>query len=104
MKQNTEIRCRYCGADGLVENGRSGNGTQRCRCSGCGRSFQYEYRYNAWQTGVKKQIEKQTLNSSGIGDISGNLGIAPNTAVSGLKKNSCGSESVFRPPAGRNLD
>ena len=102
MKQYTEIRCRYCGADDLVKNGRGENGTQRYRCGGCGRSFQHEYKYNAWKPGVKKQIEKQTLNSSGIRDISGNLSIAPNTVVSELKKNSCGSESVFHPPAGRN--
>ena len=97
MKQYIEIRCRHCGAGDPVKNGRSGNGAQRCRCSGCGRSFQHEYRYNAWKPGVKEQIEKQTLNSSGIGDIGGNLCIAPNTAVSGLKKTPAEVNPCFGP-------
>ncbi|WP_417912323.1 transposase-like zinc-binding domain-containing protein [Candidatus Electronema sp. TJ] len=41
------MRCRRCGADDLVRNGRSENGTQRCRCNQCGRSFQNEYSCNA---------------------------------------------------------
>ncbi|MCI5130852.1 MAG: IS1 family transposase [Candidatus Electrothrix sp. EH2] len=40
MKQYIEIRCRHCGADDLVKNGRSENGTQRYRCNECGKSFQ----------------------------------------------------------------
>jgi transposase-like protein len=102
MKQHIEIRCRYCGTDDLAKNGRSENGMQRYRCGGCGRSFQHEYKYNAWKPGVKEQIEKQTLNSSRIRDISGNLNISPNTVVSELKKNSGGSEFVFYAAAGRS--
>lgn len=86
MKQYIEITCRYCGADDIAKNGRSENGAQRYCCGGCGRSFQHEYTYNAWKPGVKEQIEKQTLNSSGIRDIGRNLGISPNTVVSELKK------------------
>ncbi len=104
MKQYIEIICRYRGADDLVKNGRGENGMRRCRRSGCGRSFQREYTYNAWKPGVKEQIEKQTLNSSGIRDISRNLNISPNTVVSELKKNSGGSESVFYAAAGRSRD
>ena len=36
--------------------------------------------------GIKEQIEKQTLNSSGVIDISRNLGISENTVISELKK------------------
>ena len=86
MKQYIEIRCRYCGADELAKNGRSENGTQRYRCNECGKNFQHEYRYNAWKPGVKNQIEEQTLNSSGIRDISRNLSISRNTVLSELKK------------------
>ncbi|XOF34105.1 MAG: transposase [Candidatus Electrothrix sp. YB6] len=39
LKQYIEIRCRYCGADDFVKNGRSENGTQRYRCNECGKSF-----------------------------------------------------------------
>jgi transposase len=102
MKQYIEIRCRHCGADDLVKNGRSENGTQRYRCNECERSFQNEYSYNAWKPGVKDQIETQTVNSSGVRDIGRNLGISKNTVISELKKNSCRSESVFPAAGGRN--
>ena len=84
MKQYIEITCRYCGTDDLAKNG-----AQRYRRGGYGRSFRHEYTYNAWKPGVKERIETRTLNSSGIGDIGGNLGISPNTAVSELNLKYC---------------
>ena len=102
MKQHIEIRCRSCGAEDLVKNGRSENGTQRYRCNECGKSFQNEYSYNAWKPGVKSQIETQTINSSGVRDIGRNLGISKNTVISELKKNSSRSESVFHAASRRN--
>lgn len=86
MKQYIEILCRYCQSDNLVKNGRSENGTQRYRCNECLKSFQNDYRYNAHKPGVKEQIIEQTLNSSGVRDISRNLGISKNTVMSELKK------------------
>ena len=86
MKQYIEIGCRYCGADDLAKNGRSENGTQRYCCNRCGKSFQNEYSCNAWKPGVKDQIERQTLNSSGVRDVSRNLNISRNTVISELKK------------------
>lgn len=86
MEQYIKILCRYCGKDDLVKNGHSENGTQRYRCNHCKKTFQTEYSYNAWQPGVKEQIETQTLNSSGVRDIGRNLGISKNTVISDLKK------------------
>ena len=86
MKQYVKIICRHCGSDDLVKNGHSENGTQRYRCNICKGSFQTEYTYNAWQPGIREQIEKQTLNSSGVRDISRNLEISKNTVISELKK------------------
>ena len=86
MKQYIEIRCRHCESEDLVKNGRSENGTQRYRCNTCGKSFQHEYSYNAWKPGVKEQIEKQTLNSCGVRDISRNLDISKDTVISELRK------------------
>ena len=83
MKQYIEIKCRHCGAEDLVKNGRSENGTQRYRCNKCRKSFQYD---NAWKPGVKEQIEMQTLNSSGVRDISRNLAVSRNTVISELRK------------------
>lgn len=80
----------------MVKNGRSENGTQRYRCKKCKKSFQHEYTYNAWKPGIKEQIEKQTLNSGGVRDISRNLNISKDTVISELRKKKTGrSESVF---------
>jgi transposase-like protein len=86
MNQYMEIQCRGCGSSDLVKNGLSENGTQRYRCNDCGKSFQNEYRYNAWKPGVKEQIEQQTLNSCGVRDISRNLAISKDTVISELRK------------------
>jgi transposase-like protein len=86
MKQYIKITCRYCGSDDLVKNGHSENGTQRYFCKDCKKSFRIEYSYNAWKPGVKEQIEIQTLNSSGVRDISRNLEISKSTVISELKK------------------
>ncbi|NJL12383.1 MAG: IS1 family transposase [Microscillaceae bacterium] len=59
---------------------------QRYRCKGCGKSFQADYSYNAWKAGIKEQIDTQTLNSSGVRDISRNLKIAKGTVIRHLKK------------------
>jgi transposase-like protein len=88
MKQYIEIKCRCCGAEDLVKNGRSENGTQRYRCNKCRKSFQHDYTYNAWKPGVKEQIEIQTLNSGGVRDISRTLDISKNTVISELRKKS----------------
>ncbi|GAK54205.1 insertion element protein [Candidatus Moduliflexus flocculans] len=86
MKQYIQIDCPFCQSDDLVKNGQSENGTQRYRCKSCRKSVQWEYLYRAWLPEVKQQIVEQTLNSSGVRDISRNLGIAKNTVIAELKK------------------
>lgn len=86
MKHYIQIACPHCDSEDLVKNGQSENGTQRYRCKTCRKSFQWEYRYRAWLPDVKEQIVEQTLNSSGVRDISRNLGIAKNTVIAALKK------------------
>ena len=86
MKQFVQICCPSCESDDLVKNGHSENGTQRYRCKQCRRSFQWDYRYKAWEPGIKEQITEQTLNGSGVRDISRNLGIAKQTVSAELKK------------------
>jgi transposase len=104
MKQYIHIDCPYCQSDDLVKNGHSENGTQRYRCNSCKRSFQWEYTYPAWLPGTKEQIETQTLNGSGVRDISRNLDIAKNTVIAALKKNACrGQLSLRRPPGGETI-
>lgn len=86
MKQYIQIYCPHCEHDDLVKNGHSENGTQRYVCNGCHRSFQWEYTYRAWIPEVKEQIATQTLNGSGVRDISRNLGISKTTVLAELKK------------------
>ena len=86
MKQYIQIICRHCGSDDLARNGHSPNGKQRYLCNNCKKSFRTEYSYNACKPGIKEQIEKQTLNSSGVRDISRNPEISKNTVISELKK------------------
>ena len=87
MKHHQAIQCPHCSSSDLQKNGHSENGTQRWRCTHCGKSFQLTYRYHARKPGVKEQITVLTLNGSGVRDISRNLGINKNTVVSELKKN-----------------
>ena len=86
MKQSIQIECPSCQSDDLVKNGHSENGTQRYRCNLCRKSFQWEYLYRAWLPDVKRQIVEQTLNSSGIRDMSRNLGISKHPVLAELKK------------------
>jgi transposase-like protein len=70
-----------------MKNGKSSNGTQKWQCNSCKKHFRLEYRYNAWQVGVKEKIIEMTLNSSGVRDISRVLQINKNTVCATLKKN-----------------
>ena len=96
MKQYIQIECPVCQSDDLVKNGKSENGTQRYRCKTCRKSFQWEYRYRAWLPDVKEQIVTQTINSSGIRDISRNLGSAKNIVIAELKKSPLRESSRLR--------
>ena len=88
MQHTTTLHCPHCSSDDLVKNGHSRNGTQHWRCNTCKKSFQMEFRYNAHKAGIKDQIIEQTLNSSGVRDISRLLKISKTTVISTLKKNS----------------
>jgi len=89
MEHYQKIKCPDCEGTKICKNGHSRNGTQRfiCQSETCPtRSFQLNYHYNAHKRGIKGQIEEQTLNSSGIRDISRNLKISTKTVTSHLKK------------------
>jgi transposase len=85
-KLSIGVSCSHCGCNDVCKNGKRPNGIQRWRCNMCNRSFQTEYTYEASKPGVKEQVLLQTLNSSGVRDISRNLGIDKNTVVSILRK------------------
>ena len=88
MLHQIPVACHHCGGQDVVKNGHRPNGAQRWRCNGCKKSFQLSYTYNAHKVGVKEQIIEQTLNSSGVRDISRNLKIDKNTVIATLRKKS----------------
>lgn len=86
MLHQIAVKCHHCEGEDVVKNGHRPNGSQRWRCKGCRKSFQLDYRYQAHKPGVREQIIEQTLNSSGVRDISRNLRVNKNTVVNVLKK------------------
>jgi len=87
MIHKKELNCPACAGNDLLKNGKSRNNTQRWRCNKCKKSFQFDYRYNAYRQGVKEKILELTLNSSGVRDIGRVLKISKDTVCSVLKKN-----------------
>lgn len=80
------VCCIHCGSRKVVKYGRQANGTPRCRCKNCGKTFQSEYVSIGALPGTKKMIIKMSLNGSGIRDISRVLGVDKNTVMDVLKK------------------
>ena len=79
MKCYQEVNCPCCGKNHIKKVGKSESGTQRYYCVDpiCStKTFMLNYKYKAYEPGVKKQIIDMTINSSGIRDISGVLGIS----------------------------
>ena len=82
----TEIKCIHCGSKEVVKMGKQANGTPRCKCKKCGKTFQTEYVSNGAKPEVKAMIKKMAINGSGIRDTARVLGVSCNTVISVLKK------------------
>jgi len=65
----TEVCCIHCHSKEVVKMGKQANGTPRCKCKKCGRTFQREYLSNGAKLETKQMIVKMSLNGSGIRDI-----------------------------------
>jgi len=84
-----KVSCPSCKSSQIYKAGRSANNTQRYRCDNpcCEmKSFMLEYRYKAYEPGVKKQAIDMAINGSGIRDTARVLKINKNTIISALKK------------------
>ena len=86
MVVETKIRCIHCNSKDVVKFGQQGNGTPRCKCKKCGKTFQTEYMSSGAKPETKVMIIKMSLNGSGIRDISRVLSVDKNTVMSVLKK------------------
>ena len=72
-----------------MKSGRNAHGTQRYRCQNpvCEtKTFMLEYRYRAYEPGIKEQAVEMAINGSGIRDTARVLHINKNTVISTLKK------------------
>jgi transposase-like protein len=73
--------------------GKQSNGTPRCKCKECGKTFQREYLSNGATPATKAMIKKMSLNGSGIRDIARVLDISTNTVLAVLKKQKNSSQT-----------
>jgi len=85
-----EITCPKCGGNTIAKSGFSAHGVRRYRCrqADCPtKTFMLNYRYRAYEPGIKAQVVEMAINSSGIRDTARVLKINKNTVISTLKKN-----------------
>lgn len=84
-----EVACPHCASKDIKTAGHSASGVQRYRCHNpeCPtKSFMLEYRYRAYEPGIKTQLLDMAINGSGIRDTARVLGIDKNTVISTIKK------------------
>jgi transposase-like protein len=66
-----EVTCPACGSHNIMKSGRSARDIQRypCQQQDCStQTFMQEYRYKAYDPGIKEKIVDMPINSSGIRD------------------------------------
>ncbi|MDD5580819.1 MAG: IS1-like element transposase [Methylobacter sp.] len=84
-----EIICPKCGGNNIAKLGLSAHGAQCycCRHPDCPtQTFMRNYRYRAYEPGIKAQVVEMAINSSGTRDTARVLKINKNTVISTLKK------------------
>ncbi len=84
-----DVSCPACGSNNIMKSGRSVRDIQRYRCQqqDCStKTFMQEYRYQAYEPGIKEKIVDMAINSSGIRDTARALKINKNTVICTLKK------------------
>ncbi len=87
-----EVTCPACGNNTIMKSGRSARDIQHYRCQqqGCStKTFMQEYRYKAYEPGIKEKIVDMAINNSGIRDAARVLKINKNTVIRTLKKQIC---------------
>ncbi len=85
-----EVTCPHCGSHSIMKSGKSARGIQRYRCQqqDCStKTFMQDYRYKAYEPGIKEKIVEMAINSSGIRETARVLNVNKNTVIRTLKKN-----------------
>jgi len=78
-----------CGSIEIVKAGKNEHGKQRLRCivlDGDTKTFLLEYRYKAYEPGIKEQVVEMAIHGRGLRDTARVLSINKNTVIRTLKK------------------
>lgn len=59
-----KIKCVHCQSKKVVKMGYQKNGTPRCKCKNCGKTFQREYVNKGANPETKRMIIKMGVNSN----------------------------------------
>lgn len=73
---NVKVNCPHCQGTKVVKNGTKRTGEQNFLCRGCGKQFQYKYRYRG-QT--PRRVKLSLLHGCGIRDSSKVNGVSART-------------------------
>ena len=86
---STPVICPSCGSENISSSGHSDNNVPRYRCRNdkCEtKTFMLEYRYKAYEPGVKEKVVDMAINGRGVRDTGRVLGISKTTVINTLKK------------------
>jgi len=84
-----EITCPKCGGNHTTKSGLSALGIRRYRCQNPNcqtKTFMLDYRYKAYEPGIKERVVEMAVNSSGVRDTARVLKISKGAVISTLKK------------------
>jgi insertion element IS1 protein InsB len=87
-RDDSGIKCPYCGSDKVKKNGTAKNGKQRFLCCNekCRhKTFVENYTYNAYDPNIRSRIFFSIINGNGTWATARTLGIAKNTVTGTLR-------------------
>ncbi|MDR0807330.1 MAG: hypothetical protein LBN41_11445 [Enterobacteriaceae bacterium] len=68
--------CKFCAKRvGVRKHGKSRTNLQRYLCTSCGKTFQIDYIYQAYQIEMKQKIKQLYLKGESITNICNDLGV-----------------------------
>ena len=79
------IECPSYKSTDVKKNGTSTAKAQHYLCKACKKTFQRDFKYEAYDPSTRSKIYFQTINGSGTRAIARTLGIAPRTVTTTLK-------------------
>lgn len=82
-----EVACKYCSLTYPVrKHGFGRAGFPRYFCMACQKSFQLNYRYNAYKHGAKENILGMSVNGNSLRATARELKVGVNTVIRTVKK------------------